>query len=126
MANHLPRWPFRVIPWATVPFEDPSTGRIFVNLTEIAQRWRTTVASVLRYHVGVGRLMTTRAGRAHYVSVDDLARYEEKLKEAARRRYEEQRDRLSQPLPSGRAGLEESRDNKGPNVLERSGTAGPP
>ena len=82
-----------------MPFSDPVTGKVFVNLSEIAERWGSTVASVLRYHVGSGRMSSRRAGRAHYVAVSDLQGYEARLLSSLRARYDAAKVRFSQPLP---------------------------
>jgi hypothetical protein len=69
-------------------------GDVFLNLTEIAERWGVTVSSIQRYHVGSGRLATRRDGKSHLVPVRDLRTYEARLIGEAKERIAKERSRL--------------------------------
>ena len=94
-----------MVPFPSVAFIDPKTGRTFLNLTEIASRWGVTIASVLRYHLGTDKLSGIRVGNAHYVDVDQLSKYEATLVEKIKKKIavqvkaaHEKIARLSKPL----------------------------
>lgn len=73
-----------------------------VTLTEIAIRWGVTHAAVSRFHVGEGKLRSTRRGQAHLVPVDQLSEYEGRLADKIRKRIatdSERVERLNEPLP---------------------------
>jgi len=78
-----------------VNLQNPSR---YVYLSWIAQRWGISLSSVLRNHVGPGKLLTRRHGRGLLVSLDDLSRYEARLRVALRTRRKEQVEKIEDML----------------------------
>lgn len=77
--------------------------RAFFNLSEIAERWGTSVATVLRHHVQNEKLMTVRQGKAHLVKREDLIAHEVEIRNALQARIQEDIEklrRLDAPLPT--------------------------
>lgn len=81
-----------------------SKGQVFFNLSEIAERWGTSVATVLRFHVQNNKLKTIRHGKAHLVTRNDLDDYEKRVRLDIQARIDSDMERLKRlhtPLPDG-------------------------
>jgi hypothetical protein len=86
-------------------------GQVFLNLSEIADRWGITAAAVARYHVGGDRMPSRRHGRAILVLAQDLADYEELVAAELEQRIRDDMERLqrfNEPIPVLVAELAES------------------
>ena len=66
----------------------------YVNLSWIAHRWGVALSTVTKSHVGPGKLPVRRHGRELLVSLDDLSRYEARLRAALRERRAETVDKI--------------------------------
>ena len=74
---------------------NPDTLAQYVNLSWIAQRWGITLSSVTKGHCGVGKLPVRKHGRELLVHVDDLSRYEARLRRQLRERLVEQEQKIN-------------------------------
>ncbi len=51
-----------------------------ISLPELAARWGITTESVLRYHVSKGGLHAIKGGNTSWFPVEEVMRYEERLR----------------------------------------------
>jgi hypothetical protein len=74
-------------------------GRLYISISEIADRWRMSVRGFALVHLRGGRLYHVREGRRIRIAVDDLIAYEKAKIREARRKLRDLEALHRTPLP---------------------------
>jgi len=77
-----------------MPFHDAKSGTIYLNATEVSERWEITPSTMTRY-LKKGKLRSKRVGRTVWILADDLIAYEKKIIEE----LEHKLNLLKKPIP---------------------------
>lgn len=82
-------------------FVDKKRGVSYLSLAEIARRWECRPENVSRFHCKVGGLSAIQTDRGWWVTLEDLAVYEERLRASTRGKIKKLRrflERLDRPV----------------------------